>query len=111
MAVCANGTDRETIERDPGTGNWWPATGQPWPVTDGHTDHSPALMTTIELIRAGYPPATCQWCAFPREDGALYLIGGKGCCETHVERAMREITAGQEAAGIMRDGMIGDDRS
>lgn len=103
MAVCANGFDRETIERDPATGNWWPATasGQPWPVTDGHTDHSPALMTTIELIRPGYPAATCQWCSWEVEGGALYLIGGGGCCETHVERAMRDLTTVMEASALV----------
>jgi hypothetical protein len=102
MAVCKIG--RETIEHI--DGSWGPTERN---VHNGTC--TPALMTTIELL-TGWPVAhTCEWCAWPTEGNAQYLISGRGCCHTHVNRAMREITTMMEAAGVVRGVSIDADRS
>lgn len=88
--ICLIG--RETIEYDEHMGVWSPTEYVRPPVHN--TACTPAIMLTIELIVADHKPADCHWCAFGSGlNGALYLINGKGCCEVHVERAVREQTA------------------
>lgn len=96
MAVCVIG--RETIERFGEYGAWLPVDVEVPIPHDGPCE--PAIMATIELVGPHHKPTGCHWCAW-EHNGALYLIGGMGCCEVHVERAMREITtflAATEAA-------------
>lgn len=97
MAVCKYG--REVLEYV--MGNWTPVNEH---GSHGTTEHKPASMTTIELVTEYHSTevATCQWCAWPRAGGALYLISGKGCCAVHVIRAVGEVTALQEAATAVR---------
>jgi hypothetical protein len=105
MTVCLIG--RETIEYDEHLGEWVP-TVHPGPVPV-HASGAcrPAIQLTIELIVADHEPAPCAWCSWPTHDGALYLINGKGCCEVHVERAVREetvILAARDATRILAVG-------
>ena len=94
MAVCRVG--REPIEH--ADGFWTPSEGN---THDGPC--APAPMTTIELLTNGIT-IDCFHCAWPSP--AMFLIGGKGCCEPHVLRAMQHETAVLEARGAIRGASI-----
>lgn len=99
MGVCRVG--REPIEYHEDSGEWMPA----GPVPEHHGACMPAIPLSIEIITAEMQPRPCSWCAWRSEDdlyGALYLINGKGCCEVHVERAVREETVVVAARDALR---------
>lgn len=95
VAICRIG--REPIEHI--DGSWGPSERN---VHDGAC--TPALVTTIELIPDGRGPVACYWCAW---DGpAVFYLNGKGCCESHVLRAMNDVSAVLEARGVIRGASI-----
>lgn len=100
MGVCLIG--RETIEYDEHMGQWTPTIYPGTTPIHANGTCTPAIIMTIELVVADHEPADCHWCAWAGLNGALYLINGKGCCEVHVERAVREETVLHAARDALR---------